>query len=57
MNTEVSAPQPDDTERDAASTALRERLDHLFRQCDTERDSNIRMLFEVVLDYRLEALR
>lgn len=57
MNTEASAPQPDEAERDAASAALRQRLDYLFRQCDTEGDSGARMLFNAMLEHRLESLR
>lgn len=46
----------DETELNAARDALRQRLGHLFRQCDLEGDSGAQLLFKAVLEYRLEAL-
>ena len=50
-------PQRDEAELDAARDALRQRLGHLFRGCDTEGDSAAQMLFTAVLAHRLEPLQ
>lgn len=42
----------------ATEAALRQRLEQLFRGCDTESESSAaRLLFEAVLARRLEAMR
>ena len=62
MNAEHSATNPlgdpqADARRAEEREALRQRLAHLFRQCDMENDSGAKMLFGAVLAYRMEALQ
>lgn len=50
--------QRDEAELNAARETLHQRLDHLFRRCDTEAaDDAAQMLHRAVLAYRLEALQ
>jgi len=61
MNAEHSATNPPgdeqvDAQRAEAREALRQRLAHLFRQCDMESDSGAKVLFNAVLEYRLGTL-
>lgn len=51
-------PQRDEAVLNAARAAQRRRLMYLFRRCHLEGDSGAaQMLFKVVLEHRLEALR
>lgn len=57
MNADDSSPPSASPDPDAGAKEIRQRLEHLFRRCDTQGDRVVRELFNVLLEHRLEAPR